>query len=91
MTTTHSGTTVRHITAFCKTCKQTFDATSGDPCPGCGDRFTMHQPNYLELHAKLYGTDACPRYNEGLGAWTRGKSDRSRIAREKKLVPADEG
>lgn len=61
------------------------------PCPGCGTLLELrYSPNYLELQAKLYGTTAVPKYNEGLGAWTTGKSDRREKARQRKLIPADE-
>lgn len=91
MTTTSSDIdTTRRVYVYCKTCKKSFEATNGRPCKGCGERFTRHQPNYLELHARLYGTDAVPKFNQGLGEWTRGKRHRQEVARRKKLIPRDE-
>jgi hypothetical protein len=89
LTTSHSGTTTRRFFVYCKTCKKSYEATNGQPCDGCGIRFTVEQPNYLQLQAKLYGTDAVPKWSTELGAWTKGKSHRREVARRKKLIPAD--
>lgn len=91
-TTTHSGTATRRFYKYCGTCKTVVDLTDGPSvCPGCESPQSLAPtPGNLELQARLYGTTAVPKWNEGLGAWTAGKSDRRAIARSKKLIPADE-
>ena len=88
--TTHTGRTTRHTIVFCKECKKTFELGDGPtPCPHCGTvRTRSSQPNYLELQARIYGTDAVPKFNLGLGCHTTGKSDYARKADQRKLFPS---
>lgn len=81
---------------FCAECKETFEVrTDGTPCP-CPRCSTPWQQKMatgthnLALQEKLYGTSNNPVWNEGLGCYTTGKSDRRAKARAKKLIPADE-
>ena len=74
-----------------KDCGLLIEDTRDSPlvCGACGTgRERPTPPNYLELQARVYGTTGVPKWNLGLGAWTRGKRDYERTAEHKQLVPA---
>lgn len=75
----------------CKKCSLKWwqDVKEAPSCPDCGFPYDRPSPNYLELGARIYGTEAVPKWNWGLGAWTTGKTDYRRRYESKQLVPRD--
>lgn len=63
-------------------CKNCVFVTSGTTCPQCNETVYRSGEDFFILQNRIYGCEAIPKYDEGLGVFTRGKTDTLRQAAE---------